>query len=69
MEKVSKFEKAAIKTIKVGRFAMMATFTGMFGFIALAGLLCFFRDFDLVHLIPVIGGTFLAMGTWDLRRD
>ena len=43
MEKVSKFEKVALKAIAVGRFALMATLTGMFGFIALAGLLCFFK--------------------------
>ena len=69
MEKVSKFEKAAIKAIEKARFAMMATFTGMFGFVALAGLICFFRDLDLMNLLPVIGGTILARATWDLRRD
>ena len=69
MEKVSKIEKAALKGIEKARFVMMAAFTGIFGFIALAGLLCFFKDLDLMNLIPVIGGTIIARATWDLRRD
>jgi hypothetical protein len=69
MEKVSKIEKVALKAIAVGRFALMATFTGMFGFIALAGLLCFFKDYDLMNLLPIVGGTILARATWDMRRD
>ena len=69
MEKVSKIEKVALKVIEKARFVMMATFAGMFGFIALAGLLCFFRDLDLMNLLPVVGGTFLASCTWDLRRE
>lgn len=69
MEKVSKIEKVALKVIEKARFVMMATFAGMFGFIALAGLLCFFKNYDLMNLLPILGGTILARATWDLRRD
>lgn len=69
MQKVNKIEKVALKVIEKARFVMMATFTGMFGFIAMAGLLCFFKNYDLMNLLPIVGGTILASCTWDLRRD